>query len=267
MLLVFLCALVTVGDHAMHINCTGRGQPTVVIEGGLGETASDWSQVQQRVARHTRVCTYDRAGYGESAPGPFPRTFDQLNFELKLLLEKAGERGPFVLAGHSYGGPVVRHFAELYPDLVAGLVLIDASHEDQQVFYGGAWHRLREGARGTPIPKPRLDGSEKDADLKRTEDSQKEWSVEYFAQWHDHPQTGLLGAKPVIILARNWKSADADAARERVLLQLSLASLSSDAIVQFAGFDHDMQKTIPDLVAKTILRVVEAARTSATLLK
>ena len=234
---------------AVHLTCIGRGTPVVVIETGFDEPASEWSDVQKRVARVTRVCTYDRAGENGTAPGPFPRTLDQLNFELKNAL--ASERAPFVLAGHSFGGPVVRSFAERYPDLVAGLVLIDATHEGQQVFYGGSYHRLTEGATGRPIPPPVAEGT----GGANTTDSEREWSSEYFARWVAHPQTGLLGSKPLTVLARNAKDPD-DAARERMLLQLSLASLSADATVTFIGFDHDMQKTIPAAVADAILQTV-----------
>jgi pimeloyl-ACP methyl ester carboxylesterase len=245
---------------ALHLTCIGRGRPVVVIENGLGETAAEWTAVRTQVAKTTRVCTYDRAGYAATPPGPFPRTFDQINLELKVALEAAHERGPFVFAGHSFGGPVVRNFAARYPDLVAGLVLIDAVHEDQKVFYGGAAHSLREGAQGRAIPEPTLDRpSPPGATFQQTEDSQREWSSEYFARWHDHPQTHLLGSKPLVVLARNAKDPD-DAARERMLLQLSLASLSDNAIVIFAGYDHDMQKTIPDTVAEAIARAVRSAR-------
>lgn len=230
---------------AVHLTCIGRGTPVVVVETGFDEPATEWSDVQKRVAKVTRICTYDREG-------PLPRTLDQINFDLKRAL--ASERAPFVLAGHSFGGPVVRNFAERYPDLVAGLVLIDATHEGQQVFYGGAYHRLTEGARGRPIPPPVTEGPSGNS-----EDSEREWSSEYFARWLAHPQTGLLGSKPLMILARNAKDPD-DAARERMLLQLSLAALSTDSTVTFIGFDHDMQKTIPADVAEAIIRTVVKAR-------
>jgi pimeloyl-ACP methyl ester carboxylesterase len=241
---------------AVAMTCVGRGVPVVVIESGFDEHASDWAAVQKLVAKHTRICAYDRAA------GPLPRTFAQINLELKDALEKAHERGPFVLAGHSFGGPVVRSFAELYPQLVAGMVLIDATHEAQRVFYGGAYHSLREGATGREIPPPHIGEPKLDGDAG---DSEREWSSEYFARWLAHPQTGLLGSKPLAIIARNARdlggtTTEADVARERVLLQLSLASLSENATVTFVGFDHDMQKTMPGVVAESILSVVRAVR-------
>src|SRR5262249_14104378 len=103
--------LVDLGGHRLHVHCMGKGRPTVVVENGLGDFSFDWSLVQLRVKRFERICTYDRAGYAWSDPGPKPRTFAQVNLELHDALAKLGESGPYVLVGHSYGGPVVRNFA------------------------------------------------------------------------------------------------------------------------------------------------------------
>ena len=147
--------LVDAGGHALHLSCTGEGAPTVVVENGLGDFSFDWILVQRRVERFARICTYDRAGYAWSEPGPFPRTFNQLNLELRAALARAGERGPYVLVGHSFGGGVVRHFAERYPDEVAGLVLAEAVAEDQYVRMGPHAGRIRDDARGIAIPEPK----------------------------------------------------------------------------------------------------------------
>jgi pimeloyl-ACP methyl ester carboxylesterase len=88
-------------------------------------------KVQSEVAEFTRVCSYDRAGYGWSDPGPEPRTVSEISKELKVVLDAASEKGPFVLVGHSFGGFIVRVFTHLYPGVVAGVVLVDASHEDE----------------------------------------------------------------------------------------------------------------------------------------
>ena len=124
--------LVDVGGFRLHLNCTGQGSPTVVLDTGLGVPSPSWAPVQTSVARMTRVCSYDRAGYGWSDPGPQPRTSEAIATELHGLLEKAGERGPFILVGHSFGGFNVRVFARDYRPLVAGLILVDSSHEDQE---------------------------------------------------------------------------------------------------------------------------------------
>ena len=118
--------MVDVGGYRLHINCVGTGSPTVVIEAGWGDWSPAWSSVQSAAAQHTRVCTYDRAGYGFSEPGPRPRTADRYARELHTLLHNAGIPGPYVLAGHSMGGLTVRLFAHEYAADVAGVVLIDS---------------------------------------------------------------------------------------------------------------------------------------------
>jgi pimeloyl-ACP methyl ester carboxylesterase len=102
----------------------------VLLDSGMGVPAMGWMKVQPEVAKFTHVCSYDRAGYGWSDPGPEPRTSAQIATELKAVLDAAGERGPFVLVGHSFGGFNVRVFAGLQPKQVLGMVLVDASHED-----------------------------------------------------------------------------------------------------------------------------------------
>jgi len=117
--------MVDVGGYRLHLNCTGSGSPTVVIESGWGDMSAAWGWVQPAVAKTTRICTYDRAGMGWSEASPQPRTAREFAKELHTLLVKANEPGPYVLVGHSLGGYTVRVYAHDYPAEVAGLVLID----------------------------------------------------------------------------------------------------------------------------------------------
>lgn len=117
---------------ALNMNCTGQGSPTVILDTGLGVPAAGWKFVQPEVAKFARVCSYDRAGYGWSTSGPLPRTSGQIVKELHALLAASGERGPYVLVAHSFGGFNVRVYTKEYPADVAGLVLVDTSHEDQE---------------------------------------------------------------------------------------------------------------------------------------
>ena len=125
--------LVEVGGHKLHIWCTGSGAPSVILESGLGGSSADWGFVQPEVAAFTRVCSYDRAGMGYSDPGPSPRTTRRIAHELGQLLDRAGITGPLVLVGASVGGLAARVFVSEHTQRVAGLVLVDASHEDQEM--------------------------------------------------------------------------------------------------------------------------------------
>jgi len=146
--------MVELGGHAIHVHCSGKGAPTVVIENGFEEYSFDWVLVQSEVEKFTRVCTYDRAGYAWSEQGPKPRTFAQINLELHEALTKLGERGPFVLVGHSFGGPVIRNYFLLYPKEVSGMVLAESVSEEQRVTIGKKAVRLRDDAKGKRIPEP-----------------------------------------------------------------------------------------------------------------
>jgi pimeloyl-ACP methyl ester carboxylesterase len=118
--------LVDLGGYRLHINCTGEGSPTVVIESGWGDSSAGWAWVQPEVAKTTRVCTYDRAGNGWSESSPEPRTAREYAKELHTLLANANEPGPYVLVGHSMGGFTILVYARDYPDEVSGLVLVDS---------------------------------------------------------------------------------------------------------------------------------------------
>jgi len=123
--------LINLGTHRLHLYCIGHGSPTVVMDAGLGGSALEWLTVQWSLASHTRACTYDRAGYGWSDPGLEPRTSLQNTRELHALLTRGGVEPPYVLVGHSYGGYDAQLFASIFPQLLAGLVLVDSSHPGQ----------------------------------------------------------------------------------------------------------------------------------------
>jgi pimeloyl-ACP methyl ester carboxylesterase len=125
--------LIDVGGFRLHLNCAGEGRPTVVLDAALGGSSVSWALVQPEVAKFARVCSYDRAGFGWSEAGPMPRTAGRIADELRTLLDRAGERPPFVLVGHSFGGLVARIFAARYPELVAGMVLVDPAHPEDWV--------------------------------------------------------------------------------------------------------------------------------------
>lgn len=129
--------MVDVGGYRLHLNCTGTGSPTVIIDAGWGDWSLAWSWVQQAVSKTTQVCTYDRAGMGYSEPGPLPRDAKQIAKELHTLLERGKAAGPFVMVGHSMGGLPVRVFVHDYPEQVKGVVLIESMSPGQATQHSG----------------------------------------------------------------------------------------------------------------------------------
>ena len=118
--------LYDVGGRRLHLDCTGTGSPTVVLENGLGSTSPNWARITADVGPTTRVCAYDRAGQGWSDDIGAPQDGVAIAADLHTLLDRAGESGPYVLVGHSAGGTYVMTFAARYPDEVAGMVLLDS---------------------------------------------------------------------------------------------------------------------------------------------
>jgi pimeloyl-ACP methyl ester carboxylesterase len=118
----------------LHLACSGAGSPTVLLESGFGATAEAWFKVQPQLARETRVCSYDRAGYGESDPAPSPRDGAAIAQDLDQGLRAVRITGPYVLVGHSAGALYVQAFAALRPGEVRGMVLVDPSvaYQDQR---------------------------------------------------------------------------------------------------------------------------------------
>ena len=122
--------LVDVGGRKLHMNCTGSGQPTVILDGGAPSFAIDWFFVQPDIAKTNRVCSYDRAGSGWSEPSGHQETVDSAVADLHAALRSASEKPPFVLVGAGIGAFFARAYQLLYPEDVAGLVLVDGAHED-----------------------------------------------------------------------------------------------------------------------------------------
>ncbi|MBI2518085.1 MAG: alpha/beta hydrolase [Opitutae bacterium] len=144
--------LVDVGGYRLHLHVLGEGSPTVVLLPGAGDFSFDWVLVQSEVAKTVRTVSYDRAGSAWSDPGPTPRSMKQEAHELRLALANSGLRPPYVLVGHSVGGLVARVYARNYPTEVAGVVLVDATHENTVLSINGKLARVRELAQERAVP-------------------------------------------------------------------------------------------------------------------
>ena len=221
--------LVDVGAHRLHLDCTGSGSPTVVLEPGAGGISSHFRRVTPAVARDSRVCVYDRAGRGWSEPADTRQDATQIATDLHTLLRRGHVPGPYVLAGHSFGGLYTLTFAARYPDEVAGLVLVDSTapasgarppaprDEDSDDLVDRISALVSTSAR---LGLSRLVGVPTVGHLRSTIDEygQARSSAEAAASLHD------FADKPLVVLtAGDGNDADKTAAHE------ALAALSTDS--------------------------------------
>jgi len=276
--------LVDVGGRKMHIDCTGQGGPTVILDSGLGDTYISWRKVQPEIAKFVRVCSYDRAGLGYSDSSPLPRTSSVMATELHVLLRAAGVAPPYVLVGHSMAGYDVRLFANAYRDEVAGMVLVDASHPDQENRFPaelksmeGSWNREAEFVEYTmPFGIPRLLGLCEDDPVQRAADcnwhSAREGLAEMKAFSQSAAQTAAtapLGNIPLAVLSHDPDKPSAEMPPDLAKstneiwekMQEELAHLSTRGTQAIAkNSSHYIQSDRPELVIEAVHNIVEQAR-------
>jgi pimeloyl-ACP methyl ester carboxylesterase len=259
------------GARSLRYQCTGEGRPTVIIEAGGGisfETLHTWAKkydftpgwliVVPEIAKSTRVCVYDRAGLGRSDQAPFPRTSADVAQDLRALLRNEKIATPLICVGQSLGGSNCRIFASLYPGLIAGMVLVDASDAD-------IWPRIR-----AILPPPTDDETDLLKALRTGPDLSRT------AEWIDLDANAALlrkahgiGAKPLIVLTASPSAVDpmvpaqhqGDWSRIHQELQrglLSLSTRSQQLIAAKAG--HNIQHEDPQLVIGAILQAVKQVR-------
>ena len=278
-----VAGLVDIGDgRRLYLECHGSGGPTVVLEAGYRSPAAVWTEnfggvpgpmVFQGVATQTRVCLYERPGVAavldgvlvpsRSDPAPMPRTARDVVEDLHTLLDVAGEQGPFVLVGHSFGGLFVRLYAATWPEEVAGLVLVDALSEAVRDNLSPAdWAAYAETISAVP---PELASY---ADLETVDvNASFDEMTEALA---DQPLTGM----PVYVIAAGlpFGIPEADLGFSPDALQAAwaasqayLATLTPDAqSVVATESSHYVQIQQPDLVIAAVSVVLEAVRDPGT---
>jgi pimeloyl-ACP methyl ester carboxylesterase len=276
--------LLDVGGRKMHIDCTGEGSPTVILDSGLGDSYLSWRKVQPEIAKFTRVCSYDRAGLGYSDPSSEPRTSKVIAEELHALLQAASVSPPYVIVGHSMGGYDVRVYTSLYRNEIVGMVLVDASHPDQENRFPaelknmeGSWHREAQFIAYTmPIGIPRLLGlCENDAVI-RAADCNWHSAREQLAEISAFPesaaeaaQSGSLSDLPLAVLSHDPEKPSNDLPPELAKptneawekMQEELAHLSTRGTQTVAkNSAHYIQIDRPDVVIDAVRNVVEQAR-------
>ena len=282
--------MVSVSDHDMQIYCTGKasGGPTVVMDSGLGGGLLDWQTVQPKVATFARVCSYDRSGIGWSESGRGPRTSQRIVRELHALLSDAGEEGPYVLVGHSFGGANVQLYASEYPEEVAGMVLVDSA-VDTRVLDKDLRDAFAKAAPSplvikttAPLGIPRLLASGEDSLPKRLA---QERSAIYNSIRHLYAVADesarvqqsvaeatdaapSLGEKPLIVLSAGTRQfpgltkKQAKRTDEQMNdFEAGMTALSQNSkLVVAKNSEHYIQFDRPELVVDSIRRAVDAAR-------
>jgi len=254
--------------HRLYYRCVGSGTPTVVIDAGLGGSAVEWTEVQDALAPSTRVCTYDRAGYGWSDPGPSPRTAERAVGELRELLARAGERPPYLLVGHSLGGFHARYMAARHPHEVAALVLVESSHPAALPQLAATGHTRRHAideARLTAAAHAQSAHAQAASYLnsRRKAVFAQMDELANFARSASLVRTGAPSVTaPLVVIARDTASGE-DAARETQwrTLQKSLTALSPRArFVVAHGAGHDLHLSHPGVVVDAVRELLTQLR-------
>jgi pimeloyl-ACP methyl ester carboxylesterase len=264
--------LIDVGGHRLHLSCTGSGGPTVVLEPGAGGVSSDLGWITPAVARETRVCVYDRAGRGWSELADTPQDAVQIATDLHTLLRRGQVPGPYVLAGHSFGGLYVLTFAARYHDEVVGMVLIDSTapasvnrgisstRPDDESSYDLMGRVSALVSTSARLGLGRLVGVPTASHLRSTVEEYIRGgsSVEQAASLRD------FADKPLVVLTAGSGSADGWSEKQE-----ALATLSTDSVhLVIEGVDHGSMIEAGNGAAATtraILDVVSSIRTATPL--
>ena len=280
--------LVNVNGNRMHIFCEGTGSPAVVLDSGLGDSYISWRKVQPEIAKFTTVCSYDRRGLGYSDPSDEPRTSKVIAGELHALLQSAGVAPPYVLVGHSMAGYDVRLYASTYPNEVAGLIFVDASHPDQENRFPpelraleGSSHREEQFIAFTmQFGFPRLLGLCDDDPVERAAECNRNSAKEKLAEGISFPvsaaqaaETGPFGDMPLLVLSHDpdklYSELPPDVAKSTnqawEKMQEELAHLSTRGTqVISKNSSHYIQFDNPALVVSSVHSIVEQDRGART---
>jgi pimeloyl-ACP methyl ester carboxylesterase len=258
--------LVDVGGYRLHLKCSGVGSPTVVLEAGLGGSSGGWVKVMPEIAKFTRVCGYDRPNQGSSDAAPRPttrigsrtfialRTGQDIVHDLHTLLSNSGERGPYVMVGHSLGGMYAILYASAYPKDVVGMVLEDSSHPDQVMQKAKiTGPEIAERAHESLIQNE--EGADVDTILAEAKAT----------QWHSDIPLYVLSRGPEKnptngVMQEQWDRLQETHRKDQQDLA-SRSTNSTSVVAEKSG--HFIHRDQPDIVINAIQNVVEMARRNA----
>jgi pimeloyl-ACP methyl ester carboxylesterase len=279
-----------VNGHQMRIACTGSGSPTIVLDAGLGNDGLIWGGVQPALAKTTRVCSYDRAGFGWSDALPPPRDADHIADELHGLLAAAKIDGPIVLMGHSIAGMYIRDYATRYPAEVAGLIFVDGSTplQEQNPAFKAAfakkpfdWIQTLQRRALFSMGIPRLSGAcsrgfpgfdARAARLQAEDLCHLQWNAidaemeSFDRSGMETVHTGPYGALPVLIFSQDTAKATAgdeppDVAKAWNQMQEDLKKLSTRSRRIIAkGSTHYVQLDRSELIEREVPLFIEQIR-------
>lgn len=271
--------LIDVGGFRLHLLCMGHGSPTVIFESGVADDSLTWSNVQPDVAKTTHTCSYDRAGYGWSDPGPQPRDAKTSAEELHTLLKNANVTGPFILVGHSLGGLYVREYAALYRSDVDAMVLVDASApylfrrlRPATVRANEEFLRKQGYIEDTiPFGWPRLSGwcdhwPAAERDLRRTTECRlRPWLThlqelkEFDLSSAEVSRSGSLDDMPLTVLTEGTPTTN-DPPNSFGAMQKELVHLSTRGTQVFVHGGHMIQVEHPHAVIDAVVQIVTEVR-------
>lgn len=267
--------LISVGAHRLHIFCMGdaNDKPTVIIDSGLGGFSLEWREIQTELSDRFQICTYDRAGYGWSDPGPFPRTTKTIITELRILLKRSKIQPPYLLLGHSFGGYNMMYFSKVFPKEVAGLVLIDSSHPQQADWFPAVYPDLPEGRRRTRFvstaklpnnyPYDHRELAYHLMSAKKARNALRYESMNFEISGNQVGRLGELPKLPLVVLTRGeraWPKTERGNKLETVWtrLQNELARLSKGSTHVIADLSgHYIHLDQPVLIKEAILEIVK----------
>lgn len=263
--------LIDVGGYRLHLQCGGAGGPTVVLEYGLEASYLDWRLVEPQIAAFTRVCVYDRAGYGWSDPSPRARVPSVMSDELHALLDAAGEKAPYLLVAHSFASYNAVMFAHKFPQEVRGLVLVDGMDTLSNSPF--PWRRrisLLSLEALMPFGLPRWRGwcgGTAPGDLRGLKQAISCRRSLYRTFYRENDALGAsaeevrairtLGTLPVIVIARDPSIPYPGNRARWELIQKQKLGLSAHAeLIIASGSGHDIPLTRPDLIVSAVKKLV-----------
>ena len=262
---------INIGFQTMYVDCLGENKPTILVDVGIAESSASWYKIAKELSKNTRICLYDRAGYGWSDSGRGERTTATIVHELKLLVKRAEIPGPYIIVGHSFGGFTARYFAAKFPEDVAGLVLVDSSHPEQI---------YRLSALDNQGKKPLITGRDANAPADFSEFERKWYflnssrkatfaqmaELKYFKQSaYQVKHSGPLKDIPIAVLSRGIAQLPelngVSLENEWLDMQKDLLNLSKNSwhsIILNSG--HNIYEEAPAKIIENILEVIEKSR-------